>query len=150
MEYLYIDTGRTSKQKKPDNVVVEKRFSQLYTGLFKIFARISTSCSKSLFIWTIENSNRWNMITLNKSGRALFIADHLMASGERYADDTVKKAVKALIEEGVMVSMSDDGKRGAEYMINPYYVWKTKSKTDRYEAIKAYINIMKDNEGDQI
>ena len=46
--------------------------------------------------------------------------------------------------------MSDDGKRGAEYMINPYYVWKTKSKTDRYEAIKAYINILKDNEGNQI
>ena len=49
-----------------------------------------------------------------------------------------------------MVSMSDDGKRESSYMINPYFVWKTKSKTDRYESIKAYINILKENEGNQI
>jgi len=150
MDHLYIDTGRVSKQKKPDNVVVEKRFSQLYTGLFKLFARIPTPCAKNLFIWAIENSDKWNMITLNKAGRAAFIADHLMASSEKYADITVKLAVKALTEEGIMVSMSEEGKRGANYMINPYYVWKTKSKTDRYEAIKAYINILKDNERNRI
>jgi hypothetical protein len=150
MAYLYIDTGRTSKQKKPDNVVVGKRFAQLYSGVFRLFAQMSTPCSKNLFIWAIENADRWNMITLNKAGRASFIADHMTATGEKYADETVKKAVKVVMESGIMVSMSDDGKRGASYMVNPYYVWKTKSKTDRYEAIKAYINILKENEGNKI
>ena len=49
-----------------------------------------------------------------------------------------------------MVSMSDGGKRESAYMVNPYFVWKTKSKTDRYESIKAYINILKEHEGNQI
>lgn len=150
MDHLYIDTGRTSKRKKHDNVVVEKRFSQLYKGVFRIFAQISTPCSKNLFIWAIENSDRWNMVTLNKAGRSQFNADHLGATGEKYSDETIKKAVKELISAGAMASMSEDGKRLASYMINPYYVWKTKSRTDRYEAVKAYINILKDNEGNQI
>jgi len=149
MSYLYIDTGRTSQQKKPDNVVVEKRFSQLYNGIFRLFARISTPCAKNLLIWAIENSDRWNMVTLNKGGRASFIAEHMIATGERYADGTAKKAVRELIDVGVIVSMSDKRKREASYMINPYYVWKTKSKTDRYEAVKAYINILKD-EGNKV
>lgn len=150
MDHLYIDTGRTSNKKRHDNVVVEKRFSQLYVGVFRIFAQISTPCSKNLFIWSIENSDKWNMITLNKSGRSQFNAENMQASGDRYADETIKKAIKELISTGAMASMSDDGKRGASYMVNPYYVWKTKSKSDRYEAIKAYINILKENERNQI
>jgi len=150
MKHLYIDTGRTSRWKKYDNVVVEKSFSQLYKGVFKIFAQISTPCAKNLFLWAINESDKWNKVSLNKSGRASFNAATLQASGERYADVTIKKAVGELLQVGAMVSMSDDGKRESSYMINPYFVWKTKSKTDRYESIKAYINILKENEGNQI
>jgi hypothetical protein len=150
MGYIYIDTGRTTVKKQPDNVVVEKKFSQLYSGVFKIFAQISTPCAKNLFIWAMDNSDDWNMITLNKDGRASFIADHLMATGEKYADGTVKNAVKIILQSGAMASRSHNGKRGSSYMINPYYVWRTKSKTNRYEAIKAYINILKENEGNKI
>ena len=145
MKYLYIDTGRTPHWKKPDNVVVEKSFSQLYKGVFKIFAQITTPCAKNLFLWAINESDKWNKISLNKSGRASFNAA-CRVSGEQYADGTIKKAVGELLRVGAMVSMSDDGKRESAYMINPYYVWKTKSKTDRYESIKAYINILKENE----
>jgi len=147
MKYLYIDTGRTSHWKKPDNVVVEKAFSQLYKGVFKIFAQISTPCAKNLFLWAIGEMDKWNKVSLNKSGRASFNAAYLGASGERYADGTIKKAVRELLRVGAMASMSDDGKRESSYMINPYYVWKTKSKSGRYESIKAYINILKENEG---
>ena len=150
MDHLYIDTGRTSRWKKHDNVVVEKSFSQLYKGVFTIFAQISTPCAKNLFIWAINEMDKWNKVSLNKSGRGSFNADHYNAGGERYADGTIKKAVRELLRAGAMVSMSDDGKRESAYMINPYYVWKTKSKTDRYESVKAYINILKENEGNQI
>jgi len=150
MKYLYIDTGRTSHWKKPDNVVVEKSFSQLYDGVFKIFAQISTPCAKNLFLWAISEMDKWNKISLSKSDRASFNAACLRSSGERYADGTIKKAVRELLKAGAMVSMSDDGKRESAYMINPYFVWKTKSKSDRYEAVKAYINILKENEGNQI
>jgi hypothetical protein len=150
MDHLYIDTGRTSKQKKHDNVVVEKRFSQLYSGVFRIFAQISTPCAKNLFIWAIENSDKWNMITLNKGGRSSFNADYMRSGNDKYADETIKKAARELHSVGAMTSMSEEGKRGATYMINPYFVWKTKSKADRYEAVKAYINILKENEGNQI
>jgi len=150
MKYLYIDTGRTSRRKKHDHVVVEKSFSQLYTGVFKIIAQISTPCAKNLFIWSIQNSDKWNRITLNKAGRGGFNADYFLSSGDKYADGTIKKAVKELLDAGAIASMSDDGKRESSYMINPYFVWKTKSKTDRYESIKAYINILKENEGNKI
>jgi len=150
MKHLYIDTGRTSRWKKHDNVVVEKSFSQLYKGVFKIFAQISTPCAKNLFIWAIADMDKWNKVSLNKSGRAAFNAAYRTSSGETYADGTIKKAVRELLAAGAMVSMSDDGKRESAYMINPYYVWKTKSKTDRYESIKAYIHILKENEGNQI
>lgn len=149
MKHLYIDTGRTSQWKKHDNVTVEKSFSQLYNGVFKIFAQISTPCAKNLFIWAVAEMDKWNKISLSKSGRGAFNAA-CRSSGEDYADGTIKNAVKELLENGAMVSMSDDGKRESSYMINPYYVWKTKSKTDRYESIKAYIHILKENEGNQI
>lgn len=147
MEYRYIDTGKTSRKKKHDDVTLSKSFVQLYSGVFKLFARISSPCAKNLFIWSIENSDRWNTINLGKSGRASFVADMITTASEKYADSTVKNAIYLLVDEGIMVSTSYDGKRGASYMINPYYVWKTKSKTDRYEIVKAYINILKDNEG---
>jgi len=150
VKHLYIDTGRTSRWKKHDNVVVEKSFSQLYKGVFTIFAQISTPCAKNLFLWAINDMDKWNRVSLNKNGRASFNAAHFIASNERYADVTIKKAVGELLRCGAMVSMSDDGKRESTYMINPYFVWKTKSKTDRYESIKAYINILKENEGNQI
>ena len=150
MDHLYIDTGRTSRWKKHDNVVVEKSFSQLYKGVFTIFAQISTPCAKNLFIWTIAEMDKWNKVSLSKSGRGSFNAANRIATGETYADGTIKKAVRELLRAGAMVSMSDDGKRESAYMINPYFVWKTKSKTDRYESIKAYINILKENEGNQI
>ncbi|MHC4647894.1 MAG: hypothetical protein ACYTBJ_20720 [Planctomycetota bacterium] len=131
-------------------MVVEKSFSQLYKGIFRIFAQISTPCAKNLFIWSINEMDKWNKISLNKSGRGAFNAAHFNASGEKYADGTIKKAVRELLRVGAMVSMSDDGKRESAYMINPYYVWKTKSKIGRYESVKAYINILKENEGNQI
>ena len=150
MDRLYIDTGRTSRRKKHDNVVVEKSFSQLYKGVFKIFAQISTPCAKNLFLWAIQNSDKWNMISLNRAGRAAFNADHLQATGEKYVDGTIRNAVHEMISVGAIASFNEEGKRSASYMINPYFVWKTKSKTDRYESIKAYINILKENEGNQI
>ena len=149
MEYRYIDTGKTSRKRKHDDVTVGKSFAQLYSGAFRLFARISTPCAKDLFFWAIEKCDKWNHIAFNKAGRSAFIAEHFIASGHRYADETVKKAVKVLTDEGLCVSISEESKRSATYMINPYYVWKTKSRTDRYEVVKAYINILKD-EGNQI
>jgi len=150
VKHLYIDTGRTSHWKKHDNVVVEKSFSQLYKGVFKIFAQISTPCAKNLFLWAISESDKWNRIVLNKAGRSNFNIDYFSQTNEKYADSTISGAIRELIAVGAMVSTNNDKDRSSIYMINPYFVWKTKSKTDRYESIKAYINILKENEGNQI
>ena len=127
MDHLYIDTGRTSHWKKHDNVVVEKSFSQLYKGVFKIFAQISTPCAKNLFLWAINEADKWNQIILNKGGRSEFNIDHFNATGEKYADGTISGAIKELINAGAMVSTNNGKGRSSIYMINPYFVWKTKS-----------------------
>ncbi len=147
MEHLYIDTGRTSQWKKHDNVVVGKSFSQLYDGVFAIFAQISTPCAKNLFIWVINEMDCWNMVALNKAGRSNFNTDYFNQTNEKYADSTISGAVRELIGVGAIASTNNYKDRSSIYMINPYYVWKTKSKNDRYESIKAYINILKENEG---
>ena len=150
MDHLYIDTGRTSRWKKHDNVVVEKSFSQLYSAVFNIFAQISTPCAKNLFIWAINEMDKWNRVALNKAGRGNFNADYFSQSKEKYADSTISGAIRELVSAGAIVSTNSDSDRSSIYMINPYFVWKTKSKTDRYESIKAYINILKENEGNKI
>lgn len=150
MDNLYIDTGRTSQIKKHDNVIVEKSFSQMYRGIFRLFAQINSPCAKNLLIWAVTRMDRWNRVSLNKTGRNGFISETFQSCGKRYADSTVKGAIIELLAAGVVVSMSDDNKRESSYMINPYFYWKTKSKTDRFESIKAYINILKENEKDRI
>jgi len=150
MDHLYIDTGRTSSVKKHDNVIVEKSFSQMYRGIFRLFAQINSPCAKNLLIWAVTRMDRWNRVALNKSGRKSFIAETYQACDKRYADSTVKGAIVELISVGVIVSMSDDKKRESSYMINPYFYWKTKSKSDRFESIKAYINILKEHEENRI
>ena len=150
MNYLYIDTGRTSLPKRHDNVTVEKSFSQMYRGIFRLFAQINSPCAKNLLIWSVSRMDRWNRVTLNKAGRQSFIAETYNVADKRYADSTIKSAIKELLRVGVIVSMSDDNKRESSYMVNPYFYWKTKSKSDRFESIKAYINILKDNEENRI
>ena len=110
MKYLYIDTGRTSHLKNPDNVIVEKSFSQLYDGVFKIFAQISTPCAKNLFIWIISKMDKWNRISLSKSDRSSFNTACLVSSGERYVDGTIKKAIRELLKVGAIVSMNIYGR----------------------------------------
>lgn len=150
MDHLYIDTGRTSKEKKHDNVTVEKSFSQVYRGVFSLFAQINTPCAKNLLIWSSGRMDRWNRVVLNKTGRRDFIYETFRVTNKKYADSTVKGAIKELIRVGIIASTSDDNKRESSYMVNPYYFWKTKSKTDRFESIKAYINILKENEENRI
>ena len=91
--------------------------------------------------------DKWNRVALNKSGRTSFIMETYHAGNRQYADSTVKGAIKELIRVGAIVSTSDVNKRESSYMVNPYYFWKTKSKSDRFESVKAYINILKENDG---
>jgi len=150
MDHLYIDTGRTSKKKKHDDVTLEKSFFQTYRGMYKIFAQINTPCSKNMLIWASARMDKWNRVALNKSSRTSFIMDTYHAGNRQYADSTVKGAIKELVRVGAIVSTSDVNKRDSSYMVNPYYFWKTKSKTDRLESVKAYINILKENEENRI
>lgn len=150
MDYLYIDTGRTSKKKKHDDVILEKSFFQTYRGIYTIFAQINSPCAKNMLIWASTRMDKWNRVALNKSARTSFIMDTYHAGNRQYADSTVKGAVKELVRVGAIVSTSDENKRDSSYMVNPYYFWKTKSKTDRFESVKAYINILKENEENRI
>ncbi len=150
MSGVYIDTGKSSKKKKHDDVVVEQSFAQFYKGAFRLFAQTRSSCSKNLLIWAIGRMDKWNRVTLNKAGRGYFSIDCHIAGGKRYADSTVKNAINELLSIGAMVSMSEDNKRDSVYMVNPHFFWKTKTQRDRYESIKAYINKLKEHEGNQI
>lgn len=150
MGNLYIDTGRTSIAKKYDDVTIERSFSQMYSGVFLVFMQINGTCAKNLLIWAVSRMDRWNHVILNKVSRNNFIDDAHKITNKKYADSTVKGAIKELIRVGIIISLNDGNKRESSYMLNPYFYWKTKSKSDRYEAIAAYINILKENEKNRI
>jgi len=147
MGHIYIDTGRTLTKKRPDDVVIEPSFTQLYRGAFRVIAQINGACAKNLLIWAIGRMDGWNRIILNKARRMDFIGDCIAAGGKKYSDSSVKNAILEILASGAIVSTSDDGRRESAYMVNPYFFWKTKNQRDRAEAIRAYINKLKENEG---
>jgi hypothetical protein len=122
--------------KKPIEVVTS--FVQFYTGAADSLWMISGICSYHLAVWALNKMSKWNTITLNSSARGEFCADIVRNSHKKYADQTVKEAIKELVRCDIMISMSDPGKREALYMMNPNLFWKSSKKGERMETIKAY------------
>jgi hypothetical protein len=82
--------------------------------------------------------NKYNQIILSKANRDDFVATTVGHIKNRYADQTVRVSVNELVKKGLIISMSDEGKRESLYMVNPALFWKSSKKADRIEAIRAF------------
>jgi len=96
----------------------------------------------------INEMSEHNQIILNKGNRSEFLAE-LRLTGKKYSDESVRSAIRDLVEAEAMISLSDKGKRESSYMINPMHFWKTKSQGNRTEAIQAFINQLRSKENER-
>jgi hypothetical protein len=90
--------------------------------------------------------NKYNVAILNNAGRAEFVSSVVSCTGKKYVDQTVRAAIKELVDNQLLISMSDKGKRESQYMVNPMFFWKTSKQGDRMEAIKAFNYKIEQNE----
>lgn len=146
MRKVYVDTGKRKEKIVYEEYNIENSFIQTYLNSSDLFFKIRSHCASSLLIWIIINMKPYNQITLNKSNRSDFISSLIEKGGNRYADDTVRHAMRELISVGAIISFNNDKQREASYMVNPAYFWKTKEQKDRLETIKAFENKRKENE----
>jgi hypothetical protein len=82
--------------------------------------------------------SQYNQIILSKANRDDFVASTAQYIKKKYADQTVRVSVNELVRKGLMISMSDEGKRESLYMVNPALFWKSSKKADRIESIRAF------------
>ena len=147
MPKIYLDTGQKTERIKYDSIDVSGKFIQVYDDLGNVLYGIRSACSLHLMHWISNKMGAYNQIILNKNNRSEFIADSISREGKRYSDSTVKSAISNLILNELIVSMSEKGKRGSTYFVNPYYFWKTGSQKDRAESIKGFIYKLNEYEG---
>ena len=133
MKKVYLETQQGRK-----SIEVHTSFIQLYAGAADRMYGVSGLCSYHLLYWALNHMNYYNVVSLNGTARGEFVADSVSGTHKRYADQTVKKAIKELVHNDLMISMSDRGKREASYMMNPNCFWKSPKQADRMETIKAY------------
>jgi len=139
---VYLDTGRKTEKVKYDSIDISGKFIQVYDDVFPLLSNIKSPCAIHLLFWMLSNMKQYNQISLNKSHRADFIAD----TQGQYKDQSVKVAIRKLVENHLIVSMSEKGKREAVYFVNPAHFWKTGSQKDRTEAVKGFYYKLKENE----
>ena len=142
MPKVYLDTGHVTERVKYDSVEISGRFIQVYEDLYPKLLKIKSPCAIHLLFWMASHMGIYNQIVLNKNGRGEFISQ---TKGE-YKDSTVKSAIITLIKSGLIVSMSDYGKRESNYFVSPFHFWKTGSQKDRTESIKGYLYKIEENE----
>jgi len=147
MPKIYFDTGKRSESIRYETIEISGKFVQFYDDLGEALYRVGSTCAMHLIYWMASNMGEYNQILMNKNRRSDFITACISSGGKRYSDETVKSAMRSLLNNRLIISMSDKGKREASYFVNPYYFWKTGSQKDRTESIKGFIYKLNEYEG---
>ena len=146
MPKVYLDRGTRTERIRYDSIEISGKFIQVYDDLHETLFEVRSACAIQLILWMAHRMGSYNQINMNKAKRLEFAADSVTNGGKRYSDETVKAAMRELVKNKLILSMSEPGKREATYFVNPYHFWKTGSQKDRTESIKAYIYKLEQNE----
>jgi len=147
MPKVYLDTGTKSESIRYETIEISGKFVQFYDDLGEALYRVGSACAMHLIYWMANNMGKYNQILMNKNRRSDFITACISSGGKRYSDETVKSAMRSLLNNKLVISMNSKGKRESLYFVNPYYFWKTGSQKDRTESIKGFIYKLNENEG---
>ena len=141
MPRVYMDTGQKTERVKYDSISISGKFIQVYDDLYPELIKIHSPCAIHLLFWMANHMGDYNQIILNKNSRGIFRGE----TKGKYKDETIKSALKLLVKNKLVVSMSELGSRGSNYFVNPFYFWKTGSQKDRTESVKGFLYKVKEN-----
>lgn len=124
-------------------LVVATKFSQVYSGVEDVVLGLSSPISLKLLFWIIDRMDDNNLIVIRKAEKVDFIFTCFRAGSEKKSVSSINRAMKELVEKGLMVSANMGGERLGRFFVNPGYFWKGKSQQDRTSRIKEYYEFLK-------
>ena len=124
-------------------LVVATKFSQVYSGVEDKVLGITSSITLRLLFWIIDRMDDDNFIVIRKSEKIDFTVKCHIAGADRKSISSVNRAMKELVDKGLMVSINSKGERLGKFFVNPGYFWKSKSQQERTNRIKEYYEYLK-------
>lgn len=145
MEDVYLEEQYQEFRK----LVVGTKFAQVYNGIGEVAFGMSSLISLKLLFWVIERMDEDNIIVIRKAEKLDFIYQCFKAGSDRKSISTVNRAIKELVDKGIMVSTNIKGERLGRFFVNPGYFWRSKSQQTRTSRIKEYYGFLKFKENEK-
>lgn len=119
-------------------LVVATKFSQVYDNTIEVALKLSSIVSVKLLLWIIKEMTDENFVTIRKAEKLDFIS-----GCEGGSIGSVNRALKELVDSGLIFPSSPKGQRLGRFFVNPGYFWKSNNQKDRTNRIKEYYEFLK-------